>query len=84
MLLCIIGPFFQQNHEGIAYQMKAFTTVPISRNSEKPARIYLPLTEEITLAVDLGCKHNLETSLPGKTFSLVLTSFADLLFLASL
>lgn len=84
MLLCIIGLFFQENQEGIAYQIKAITTVPISRNSEKPAQIYLPLTEEITLAADLDCEHNLEASLPRKTFSLVLSSFADLPSLASL
>lgn len=64
--------------------MKAFTTVPISRNNEKPAQIYLPLVEEIMLAGDLVCKPNWETSLPGKTSSPVLTSFADLPSLTSL
>lgn len=77
MLLCIIGLFFQKNYEGISYLMKAFTTVPTSRNNEKHAQIYLPL-EEIMLAGDLVYKHNWETSLPGKTFSPVPTSFADL------
>lgn len=57
--------------------MKAFTTVPTSRNNKKHAQIYLPL-EEIMLAGDLVCKHNWETSLPGKTFCTVLASFADL------
>lgn len=64
--------------------MKAFTTVPIFRNNEKPAQTYLPLVEEIMLAGDLVYKHNRETSPPGKTFSSVLTSFADLPSLTSL